>query len=170
MGYFAYYMMRFKYRVIIESRRATGNKTVVDRGAMVRTKDGVWYLKLLKHKANIRPVDNSFIEADNTIRLRHLGEDLYFPFKIVFDDDKEEALVKKIDYDETLTWFFSFKKLVHDKYDYVDLLAKYAPMISIGIVMMVFLLGMWFLSQNFALYIDTVKQLMSSNAQQIAGI
>jgi len=169
-AYLAYNLMRYKYKVIIASRRSNGTKTIIDRGAMIKTPDGVWYLKLLKHRASIKPVDNSFVAADNTIRLRHLGEDIYFPYTLAFDDEAERVVVEKIDYDETLTWFFSFKKLVHEKYGWVDMLEKYGTIISIGVVCFVFLMGIYFMSENFAQYIQVVSKLIESNANRVPGL
>jgi hypothetical protein len=149
LAYFIIRLLQYKYKVVIISKRGEGSKVVTDKGAMLRTKDGVWYLKLLKHRTIVKPVDNKYIGADNTIFLRHLGEDLYFPFVLSFDEAKELALIKNIEYDETLTWFFSFKKLVHDKYGYRDWLKEYAPYITIGVVMFVFLISAYYLHDMF---------------------
>jgi len=165
--YYLINFLKYKYKVVIFSKRGNGIKTVYDKGAMIKTKDDIWYLRLLKHKTMIKPPDNKFISSDNTIYLRHLGEDLYFPFNLNFDDKTELITIENIDYDETLTWFFSFKKLIKEKYAYKDFLEHYMPIISVSVIMFVFLIGVYFMSKNITEYLAFGQRLISAGSYNV---
>ena len=167
-----YWFTRFKYTVEVHAERSGGaiSKYRTKVGFFKRLDSKVEVFRILSDlKHPIKPPTNWMIAKDNTVFLRRTAHDEFIPMTIIqesIDPVTKQAKQQFGVHSEYIKGWLRIKDAeLRQKFSVPNFIEKYGVILSLGIILVIFIIGMKFINDNVALSIQQSGELLARTAR-----